>query len=73
MARKASTIENRVYVFTPLATELVSQLAERFADPGAKAGIRAALAEIARVACIVADSDALSPEEVAARVREPGD
>ena len=61
-----STIENRVYVFTPLAQELVRTLGVSALKDGR--ALRGALAELARVACVVADSEGLSPEEVEARV-----
>lgn len=53
MSKKAARVENRVYVFTPLATEFVRTAGpETLADPRR---LRAALAELARAACLMSD------------------
>ncbi len=64
-----STIENRVYLFKDLAAAYLS------ANPGALKGAEraaglAALADLAFVACTLADTEDLDPAEVAKRVRK---
>ncbi|MAQ17955.1 MAG: hypothetical protein CMN30_24555 [Sandaracinus sp.] len=64
-----STIENRVYLFKDLAAAYLS------ANPGALKGAErdaglAALADLAFVACTLADTEDLDPAEAAKRVRK---
>lgn len=63
-----STLENRVYLFKDLAAAWVA------ANPGAlttdRAAALAALADLARVCCEVADGEDLTPEELADRIRK---
>ena len=59
-----STIENRVYLFKDLAAAWLA------ANPGALGtDPQSALAEIARIACEVADGEELSGTELADRIR----
>ncbi len=62
-----STIENRVYLFKDLAAAWLA------ANPGALRSDRpaalAALAELARISCEVADGEDLDPEALAVRIR----
>ena len=62
-----SSIENRVYLFRELAAAFIARDGGLLAstDPADRARARAALAEIARAACIVADLEDASPDEVA--------
>jgi hypothetical protein len=64
------TIENRVYLFDSLASSYVSAAAELLSseDEGARARARRALAELAYVSSVVADTGHLSPEQVRDRM-----
>lgn len=66
-----STIENRVYLFKDLAAAFVGAAADKLASSDATERERAlaALAELARVSCVVADTEDEEPEEVAAAIR----
>ncbi len=61
-----STIENRVYLFKDLAAAFVRSAASSLASPDDDERARAleALAELARIACVVADSEEASPDRV---------
>lgn len=65
-----TTIENRVYLFESLASSYVSAATEELGsdDPAARERARRALAELAFVSCVVADTAHLSPEQVRDRV-----
>lgn len=66
MSKKSDRVENRVYIFTPLATELVRTLgAEGLAD---RRRLRAALSELARAACLVADEPTEDADALASRI-----
>lgn len=64
------TIENRVYLFESLASSYVQAASEELGsnDEAARRRARRALAELAYVSCIVADTGALSAEEVRDRI-----
>jgi hypothetical protein len=70
--RTASTIENRVYLFRDLAAAYLAEdggkLTDR--DAGQREAARIALADLAFIACVVADSEDLSPDEVRAKLRK---
>ncbi|HJK91192.1 MAG TPA: hypothetical protein RMH85_27835 [Polyangiaceae bacterium LLY-WYZ-15_(1-7)] len=70
-----STIENRVYLFKDLAAAWLAAHPSGLGavDPAERARARAALAEIGRISCIVADGEDLSPDEIAAAIRTGGD
>ncbi len=71
MGKKDDTsIENRVYLFESLASSYVSAATEELGsdDPAARERARRALAELAFVSCVVADTAHLSPEQVRDRV-----
>jgi predicted nuclease of restriction endonuclease-like RecB superfamily len=72
MAKKDNddTIENRVYLFESLASSYVQAASEELGsdDEAARRRARRALAELAYVSCIVADTGALTPEEVRDRI-----
>ena len=63
---KQDTIENRVYLFESLASSYVSAAAELIGSDDKKERARAmqALADLAYVSCVVADTGAKSPEAV---------
>jgi hypothetical protein len=65
-----TTIENRVYLFESLASSYVSAATEELGsdDPAARERARRALADLAFVSCVVADTAHLSPEQVRDRV-----
>jgi predicted nuclease of restriction endonuclease-like RecB superfamily len=74
MGKKDDTIENRVYLFESLASSYVSAASELLGseDAATRERARRALAELAYVSCVVADTQHLSPEEVRERVlRKP--
>lgn len=60
-----STTENRVYLFRELAAAYITANAGALGDDAT-----AALAEIARISCIVADGEDASPDELAERIRQ---
>jgi hypothetical protein len=64
------TIENRVYLFDSLASSYVSVAAELLSseDEAVRTRARRALAELAYVSCVLADTGHLPPEEVRQRV-----
>lgn len=65
-----STIENRVYLFESLASSYLSGASEALGSSDAKAQERAmrALADLAYVSCVVADTADESPEKVREQV-----
>lgn len=65
-----TTIENRVYLFESLASSYVATATELLGaeDPAARERARRALAELAYVSCVVADTAHLAPEQVRDRV-----
>jgi predicted nuclease of restriction endonuclease-like RecB superfamily len=67
---KDDTIENRVYLFDSLASSYISAAAELLAseDEAVRARAMRALADLAYLSCIVADTGHLSPEQVRQRV-----
>jgi hypothetical protein len=70
MAKTDDTIENRVYLFESLASSYVAAASELLGseDAAVRERARRALAELAYVSCIVADTQHLSPEQVRDRV-----
>jgi len=70
MANTDDTIENRVYLFESLASSYVAAASGLLGSEDAEVRERArrALAELAYVSCIVADTQHLSPEQVRDRV-----
>lgn len=71
MAKKSkSSIENRVYLFESLASSYVAAASEALGskDAGERERARRALAELAYVSCVVADTEDLSPEAVRERL-----
>ncbi len=70
MAKSDDTIENRVYLFESLASSYVAAASELLGSENAAVRERArrALAELAYVSCVVADTQRLSAEEVRERV-----
>ncbi|MBN1203894.1 MAG: hypothetical protein JXB05_03085 [Myxococcaceae bacterium] len=70
MAKTDDTIENRVYLFESLASSYVAAASEQLGsdDPAVRERARRALAELAYVSCVVADTQQLSPEQVRERV-----
>ncbi len=66
------SIENRVWLFEALGKTLIAARAEDFVskDPAVKRRAHLALAELAEVACEVADSGGLSPAELRARLEK---
>lgn len=68
----SETIENRVYLFESLAGQFVAAAADRLSSPRQEERTRAlhALAELAYVSCVVADTGALAPAQVKARILE---
>jgi hypothetical protein len=69
-SRSDDTIENRVYLFDSLATSYVSAASELLSsdDEAVRARAMRALADLAYVSCVVADTGHLSPEQVRQRV-----
>lgn len=67
---KNDTIENRVYLFESLASSYVSAAADVLGseDSAVRERARRALAELAYVSCVVADTQHLTPEQVRDRV-----
>ncbi|PTL78012.1 hypothetical protein [Vitiosangium sp. GDMCC 1.1324] len=67
---KDDTIENRVYLFDSLASSYVSAASELLSSEDEKVRARAmrALADLAYVSCVVADTGHLPPEQVRQRV-----
>jgi hypothetical protein len=67
---KDDTIENRVYLFDSLASSYISAAAELLAseDEAVRARAMRALADLAYLSCVVADTGHLSPEQVRQRV-----
>lgn len=70
MAKTDDTIENRVYLFESLASSYVAAAAEMLSSDDEQTRQRAtrALAELAYVSCVVADTQHLTPEQVRERV-----
>ena len=67
---KDDTIENRVYLFESLASSYVSSASDLLSsdDEAARARARRALAELAFISCVVADTGHLPPEQVRERL-----
>ena len=67
---KEDTVENRVYLFESLASSYVSAASELLSsgDEAARARAMRALADLAYVSCVVADTGHLSAEQVRQRV-----
>lgn len=67
---KDDTIENRVYLFDSLASSYVSAASDLLSSEDEKVRARAlrALADLAYVSCVVADTGQLPPEQVRQRV-----
>lgn len=65
-----STIENRVYLFESLAASFVGAAADKLASgsEARRAKAKQALADLAFVSCVVADTTDASPEEVRAMI-----
>lgn len=61
-----SNIENRVYLFKDLATAYVQAAATSLASPddGERGRALEVLAELARISCVVADSENDTPDRV---------
>ena len=70
--KASDTIENRVYLFESLASAYVAAQAEALtsADPEVRARTRQALAELAWVSCVVADTGDEDADEVRRRLQE---
>ncbi|WP_426746837.1 hypothetical protein VZQ01_02580 [Myxococcus faecalis] len=71
MAKKSeSSIENRVYLFESLASSYVAAASDALGskDSAERERARRALAELAYVSCVVADTGDLSPEAVRERL-----
>ena len=73
MAKKekaASTIENRVYLFRDLSAAYLHSHGQLLSSENASERSRAvrALADLAHAACIVADSEDLSANEIRERI-----
>ncbi|XXF75746.1 hypothetical protein P2318_22115 [Myxococcaceae bacterium GXIMD 01537] len=66
MARREDTIENRVYLFESLASSYVASAVEELGSPdeAVRERARRALAELAYVSCVVADTGHLPAEQV---------
>ncbi len=66
---KDDTIENRVYLFDSLASSYISAAAEQLSseDEAVRARAMRALADLAYLSCLVADTGHLSPEQVRQR------
>lgn len=58
-----SSTENRVYLFRELAAAYIAAHPDAFGDDP-----RSAMAEIARICCIVADGEDLNAEEMAEEI-----
>jgi hypothetical protein len=73
MAKKDDTIENRVYLFESLASSYVAAASELLGDEdeAVRQRARRALAELAYVSCLVADTGHLTAEQVRERVLGP--
>jgi hypothetical protein len=59
------TIENRVYLFRDLASAWLSENGSLLAAKDGRKRALKALADLARVSCVVADTGDRSPEDVA--------
>ena len=70
---KDDTIENRVYLFESLASSYVSSASELLSseDEAVRARAMRALADLAFVSCVVADTGHLPPEQVRERLLAP--
>jgi predicted nuclease of restriction endonuclease-like RecB superfamily len=70
MAKTDDTIENRVYLFESLASSYVAAASELLGSDDEQTRQRAtrALAELAYISCVVADTQHLTPEQVRERV-----
>jgi len=67
---KDDTVENRVYLFESLASSYVSAASDALSSEDAAVRARAlrALADLAFVSCVVADTGHLSAEQVRERL-----
>ena len=67
---ESDTIENRVFLFESLAGQYVAASAERLSSSKEEDRAQAlrALADLAWVSCVVADTGALEPEAVRAAI-----
>ncbi|QRN94110.1 hypothetical protein JRI60_33865 [Archangium violaceum] len=67
---KDDTIENRVYLFDSLASSYISAASELLSseDEAVRARAMRALADLAYLSCVIADTGHLSPEQVRQRV-----
>jgi hypothetical protein len=67
---KDDTIENRVYLFDSLASSYISAASELLSseDEAVRARAMRALADLAYLSCVVADTGHLPPEQVRQRV-----
>lgn len=65
-----STIENRVYLFEALAASFVAAAADKLASgsEAERAKAMQALADLAFISCVVADTEDASPDEVRAKI-----
>ena len=72
MPQNEDTIENRVYLFESLASSFVAAAGERLAtgSEAERAKAMRALADLAYVSCVVADTGDLSAEDVRRRILE---
>ena len=70
MTKADDTIENRVYLFDSLASSYVSAASDLLSSEDEAVRTRAlrALADLAYVSCVVADTGHLTPEQVRQRV-----
>jgi len=69
VGKKNSTVENRVYLFRELASSFLEHQGQAWLEGSEqrRKGLLA-LSDLAYVACILADTEALKAEEVAERV-----
>ena len=72
MGKKASTVENRVYLFRDLAMAWVEGYGDMLSaeDDVMRQRGRDALAELAYVSCVMSDTGSLDAKAVAALVRK---
>ncbi len=72
MSDDDSSIENRVYLFKDLARSFLKRNGARLAsgDPQEREAMLSALGDIAYVACVLADTEDLGPDEVRKLVKK---
>lgn len=70
---KDDTVENRVYLFESLASSYVASASDLLSseDEAVRARALRALADLAFVSCVVADTGHLAPEQVHERLLAP--